>query len=254
MNLWKKLVLVALLLVLAIPLTVSLAQDTSGNTLIGAFDIGPGGAPGVRPYMDTAGRTWLSKIWSTLVVWNSDISAPEPELATDWSSNDDYTVWTFNLRDGVTWHDGEPFTAADVVFSYNLAVNPDAATQFSGFSQLSPTTVSEVRAVDDLTVEFVLTAANPRLPYNLMLLWILPEHALADLAPADYQTTEWFFTDAIGTGPFMHEEFQRDQFWSLVANPNYWRGQPKLDRLINRYFADETSAILALEAGEIQVT
>lgn len=252
MNLWKKLVLVALLLVLAIPLTVSLAQDTSGNTLIGAFDIGPGGAPGVRPYMDTAGRTWLSKIWSTLVVWNSDISAPEPELATDWSSNDDYTVWTFNLRDGVTWHDGEPFTAADVVFSYNLAVNPDAATQFSGFSQLSPTTVSEVRAVDDLTVEFVLTAANPRLPYNLMLLWILPEHALADLAPADYQTTEWFFTDAIGTGPFMHEEFQRDQFWSLVANPNYWRGQPKLDRLINRYFADETSAILALEAGEIQ--
>lgn len=252
MNLWKKLVLVALLLVLAIPLTVSLAQDTSGNTLIGAFDIGPGGAPGVRPYMDTAGRTWLSKIWSTLVVWNSDISALEPELATGWSSNEDFTVWTFNLREGVTWHDGEPFTAADVVFSYNLAVNPDAATQFSGFSQLSATTVSEVRAVDDLTVEFALTAANPRLPYNLILLWILPEHALADLAPADYQTTEWFFTEAIGTGPFMHEEFQRDQFWSLVANPNYWRGQPKLDRLINRYFADETSAILALEAGEIQ--
>ncbi len=254
MNLWKKFVLVALLLVLAIPLTVSFAQDTSGNTLIGAFDVGPGGAPAVIPYMDTAGRTWLSKIWSPLVSWNGDISVLEPQLATDWSSNEDFTVWTFNLREGVLWHDGEPFTADDVVFSLNLAMNPEAATSFPGFSQLSRDTVAEVRAVDDLTVEFVLTQANPRLPYNLILLWILPEHALADLAPADYQNSDWFFTEAIGTGPFMHEEFQRDQFWSLVANPNYWRGAPKLDRLINRYFADETSAILALEAGEIQFT
>ena len=170
MNLWKKFVLVALLLVLAIPLTVSFAQDTSGNTLIGAFDVGPGGAPAVIPYMDTAGRTWLSKIWSPLVSWNGDISVLEPQLATDWSSNEDFTVWTFNLREGVLWHDGEAFTADDVVFSLNLAMNPDAATSFPGFSQLSRDTVAEVRAVDDLTGEFVLTQASPRLPYNLILL------------------------------------------------------------------------------------
>lgn len=254
MALWKKVVFAVLLIVLVIPLTASIAQESEGATLIGAFDVGPGGAPGVIPYMDTAGRTWLSKIWSPLVLWNSDISALEPELATDWAANDDYTVWTFNLREGVTWHDGEAFTAADVVFSLNLAMNPDAATSFPGFSQLSRDTVAEVRAVDDLTVEFVLTQPNPRLPYNLILLWILPEHALADLNPADYQSSDWFFTEAIGTGPFMHEEFQRDQFWALTANPNYWRGEPQLDRLINRYFTDETSAVLALEAGEIDFT
>lgn len=254
MHLWKKLLVLAVVLLLALPMMVSVAQETSENTLIGAFDVGPGGAPGVIPYMDTAGRTWLSKIWSPLVSWNADISDLEPQLATSWSANEDYTVWTFNLREGVLWHDGEPFTADDVVFSLNLAMNPDAATAFPGFSQLSRDTVAEVRAVDDLTVEFELNEANPRLPYNLILLWILPEHALADLNPADYQNSDWFFTEAIGTGPFMHEEFQRDQFWSLVANPNYWRGAPKLDRLINRYFADETSAILALEAGEIDFT
>ncbi|MBK8021029.1 MAG: ABC transporter substrate-binding protein [Chloroflexi bacterium] len=253
MNRWKILLIIGVLLALSLPMMVGVAQDAE-NTLIGAFDVGPGGAPAVIPYMDSAGRTWLSKIWSPLVSWNADVSALEPQLATEWSANDDYTVWTFKLREGVLWHDGEPVTAADVVFSLNLATNPEAATNFPGFSQLSPDTVKEVRAVDDMTVEFELNAPNPRLPFNLILLWILPEHALADMAPADYQSSDWFFTEAIGTGPFMHEEFVRDQFWALVPNPNYWRGAPKLDRLINRYFADETSAILALEAGEIHFT
>jgi peptide/nickel transport system substrate-binding protein len=252
MQLLKK--LLPLMLILLLAASTSFAQEAGENTLIGAFDVGPGGAPSVIPYMDTAGRTWLSKIWSPLVSWNSDVSDLEPQLATSWSANDDYTVWTFNLREGVLWHDGEAFTAEDVVFSLNLAMNPDAATQFPGFSQLSRETVADVRAVDDLTVEIELTQPTPLLPYNLILLWILPQHALADLNPADYQNSDWFFTEAIGTGPFMHEEFQRDQFWSLVANPNYWRGEPRLDRLINRYFADETSAILALEAGEIHFT
>jgi peptide/nickel transport system substrate-binding protein len=72
--------------------------------------------------------------------------------------------------------------------------------------------------------------------------------------PADYQTTDWFYTSPVGTGPFMHEEFVADQFWSLVPNPNYWKGAPKLDHLINRYFEDETSAVLALESGDIHFT
>lgn len=254
MQLLKKFMVLALIVVLALPMMVGMAQDGTGGTLIGAFDVGPGGAPGVIPYMDSAGRTWLSKIWSPLVSWNADVSALEPQLATSWSSNDDFTVWTFNLREGVLWHDGEPLTADDVVFSLELAINPDAATNFPGFSQLSRDSVKGVRAVDDLTVEFELNTPNPRLPYNLILMWVLPQHALADLNPADYQTSDWFFTEAVGTGPFMHEEFQRDQFWAVVSNPTYWRGAPKLERLINRYFADETSAILALEAGEIHFT
>nr|PZN54229.1 MAG: hypothetical protein DIU68_10900 [Chloroflexota bacterium] len=61
------------------------AQDAGENVLIGAFDVGPGGAPQVRPYMDTAGRTWLAKIWSTLVSWNEDSTALTPQLATEWT-------------------------------------------------------------------------------------------------------------------------------------------------------------------------
>ncbi|MCC6616642.1 MAG: ABC transporter substrate-binding protein [Anaerolineae bacterium] len=250
----KFLVFLFLLAIFTLTIAPVSAQGGGGGTLIGAFDVGPGGAPKVIPFMDTAGRTWLSKIWSPLTTLSPDTSGVAPSLATSWSANDDYTVWTFNLREGVLWHDGEPFTASDVVFSLNLALNPDAATQFSSFSSLSAENVASVTAIDDLTVEIALTEPNPRLPFFTIFLWVLPEHALSDMNPADYQNTDWFFTNPIGTGPFMHDEYVADQFWALVPNPNYWDGAPKLDRLINRYFEDETSAILALESGEIQFT
>jgi peptide/nickel transport system substrate-binding protein len=258
--------LIAVLLLLS--LSLSAVQAQGGGTIVGAFDVGPGGAPLVRPFMDSAGRTWLSKIWSPLLSWNADATALEPQMATAWEPNEDATVWTITLRDGVTFHDGEPMTAEDVKFSLELAFNPEAATLYPSFSQLTAERfvggaeyvagdadeIAGIRIVDDLTLEFEFAEPNPRLPYSLIFAWVLPQHALADLPPAEYQTTDWFTTSAIGTGPFMHDEFVQDQFWALAPNPNYWRGAPKLDRLINRYFADETSALLALEGGEIQFT
>lgn len=244
-------VLIALLLAV-IP---AQAQDAGGGgTLIGAFDVGPGGAPMVKPFFDTAGRTWLQKIWSPLTMWNADMSELVPALATEWTSNEEATVWTFKLREGVLWHDGEAFDAEDVIFSLNLALNPDAATQFPGFSQLSAEVVKSISAPDPLTVVIELNAPAPRLPFYMIFAWVLPQHALADINPADYQNLDWFYTSPVGTGPFKHDEYVADQFWALVPNENYWNGAPKLDRLINRYFADETSALLALESGEIHFT
>jgi peptide/nickel transport system substrate-binding protein len=225
-----------------------------GGTLIGAFDVGPGGAPQVRPYMDTAGRTWLLKIWTPLLSWNADTTGVAPQLAVSWEPNEDASVWTIGLREGVNWHDGEDFTADDVKFSLELALNPAAATQFPSFSSFPGEQLESITVVDDLTVEMAFSSPAPRLPISLTYAWVLPEHALADMDPAEYQTTDWFYTEAIGTGPFMHDEFEQDQFWALVPNPDYWNGAPKLDRLINRYFEDETAAVLALEGGEIHFT
>lgn len=247
---------ICLLLVIALLASipaVSMAQD-GGGTLVGAFDVGPGGAPQVRPFMDTAGRTWLSKIWTTLISWNADATGLEPQLAVSWEPNEDATVWTIGLREGVKWHDGEAFTADDVKFSLELALNPDAATGFPSFSQFPAEQLEGITVVDDLTLELTFSAPVPRLPFSLIMAWVLPEHALADLDPAEYQTTDWFYTEAIGTGPFMQDEYVADQFWAVVPNPDYWNGAPKLDRLINRYFEDETAAVLALESGEIHFT
>ncbi|MAU09650.1 MAG: hypothetical protein CL607_07505 [Anaerolineaceae bacterium] len=247
------LLLVVILLFGMMPATAQ-EEAGGGGTLIGAFDIGPGGAPQVIPFFDTAGRTWLSKIWSPLISWNEDMSALTPQLATEWSANDDSTVWTFSLREGVLWHDGEAFNAEDVVFSLELALNPEAATSFPAFSQLDPDDVLSIEALDDFTVEITLAEPNPRLPFFMIFAWVLPEHELNDINQADYQNLDWFYTSPVGTGPFMHDEYEADQFWALVPNPNYWNGAPKLDRLINRYFEDETSAVLALESGEIHFT
>jgi len=113
----KKVFSIFLTVMIALTIAPVYAQGGGGGTLIGAFDIGPGGAPQVIPFFDTAGRTWLSKIWSPLISWNEDMSALSPQLATEWMANEDATVWTFKLREGVLWHDGEAFTADDVVFS-----------------------------------------------------------------------------------------------------------------------------------------
>lgn len=237
----------------------------SAGTLVGAFDVGPGGSPVPSgPWYNTAGNTWISKIWTPLVTLNEDASALAPQLATSWSANDDFTVWTFELRDDVSWHDGEPFTAADVKFTWEWVYAPGTQAapeippaKLAGQDAYAAGDASEIvglEVVDDVTVRFTTAEPAPRFPNTLIQSYILPAHALTGVTSADIRTTNWWFTEAIGTGPFMHDEFVPDEFWALKANPLYWRGEPQLDRLINRYFADETAAILALEGGAIQFT
>ncbi len=263
----KLLVLLIAASLLLVPAS-AFAQDGGGGTLVGAFDVGPGGCPECIPLYETAGRVWMSKIWSPLTSLNEDASDVVPQLATEWDSNDEATVWTFKLREGVVWHDGEPFDAEDVKFSYELAVNPSAATIFvqtsgidasgfeggEAFANGEADEISGIRIVDDMTVEFRFLEPRPRFPFAAIFGWILPQHLLSDVNPAELQNSDWFFTNPVGTGPFMHSQYEEGQFWELVPNPNYWDGEPKLDRLINRYFEDETSAVLALESGEIHFT
>jgi peptide/nickel transport system substrate-binding protein len=244
---------------------VAETQATAGGgTLIGAFDVGPGGCPQCIPYFATAGHTWLMKIWTPLVSWNADYTGVVPQLATDWESNEDNTLWTFQLRQGVTWHDGEPFTAEDVKFTFELAWNPAAASRigllapklvgWDAFTEGTSDEISGIQVVDDYTIQLELAEADPRAPFQLTGAYILPQHALADLDPVNLQTTNWWWTNPVGTGPFKFSAHERDQFTELVPNSEYWNGEPKLARLINRYFADETAAVLALESGDIDFT
>lgn len=262
----KLVVLLTLLALFAIAFGGAAQEAGGGGTLTGGFDVGPGGLPQAAPWTQTAGNTWLAKIWSPLVSYNEDISGLAPQLATEWSANEDSTVWTFTLREGVVWHDGEPFTADDVKFTIEFALAPGSTASASvamaalraiagaeAYSAGETEMLDSVEVVDDSTVVIILTEPDPRFPYRLVDTYILPQHAI-DFEAADIATTEWWYTEAIGTGPFMHDEFVRDQFWATVPNPNYWNGAPRLDRLINRYFEDETAAVLALEAGEIQFT
>lgn len=239
------------------------------QVIIGGFDVGPGGDPQVIPYFQGAGNVWLSKMYTPLVMMTSDFvqTTAEGSLSERWESSEDLTTWTFHLRPNVKWHDGEIFTADDVAFTFKLVNHPESATINTGilgdigiveglraYRSGEADDVSGITIIDDNTIQFKLTAPDPRFPDKLRLTYILPEHALADLPVADMRQWRWWFTSPVGTGPFKLAAYERDQFMELAPNEDYWDGKPKLDKLINRYFADETAAVLALQAGDIDFT
>ncbi len=245
------------------------AGEAPEQVIIGGFDVGPGGDPQVIPYFQGAGNTWLSKLYTPLVMMAPDFSqtTAEGSVSESWESTEDLTTWTFHLRPEAKWHDGEPLTAADVAFTFKLVNNPESVTINTGilgdigiveglkeYREGTAEDVSGITVVDDNTVQFKLTAPDPRFPDKLRWTYILPEHALADLPVAEMREWDWWFTNPVGTGPFKFGAYERDQFMELVPNEDYWDGKPKLDKLINRYFADETAAVLALQAGDIDFT
>jgi peptide/nickel transport system substrate-binding protein len=171
---------------------------------------------------------------------------PQPVLAESWSVSEDSKTFTFTLRQGVTWHDGEAFTADDVAFTLSTItpLHPRAASVFAN--------VASVEATDDHTV--VVTLTEPFGPFVNFLtadnVGILPEHIYAGSDPMTNPAN----LAPIGTGPFKFEEWAPGQSITLAKNENYWaEGRPYLDSLIFSIIPDANSRILALEAGDVDM-
>lgn len=237
--------------------TATVAQDASpaagagGGTLTGGFDVGPGGAPEVfNPLTATAGMTWLELYFSKLLVYDVDFTAIQGELAESWEISDDGLTYTITLNDGVIWHDGEAFTADDVKFTLDLVLNPEAGSYLA--AKLA--SVTSVDVIDDQTVSITLSEPNAALPDALTFIVMLPQHALESIAPADLLQSAWWSTEPIGTGPFTWGQYVPGEYVELIANENYWKGRPQLDRVINRYYPEAGTALIALRSNEIDFT
>jgi peptide/nickel transport system substrate-binding protein len=162
-----------------------------------------------------------------------------PRLATSWTVSDDGLKYVFELASGVTFHDGSPFTANDVVWTFNRLRDPN-----SGF----PTAdlykgIANVEATGDLEVTFTLSAPNPFFLNDLS-----DNHAL--VVKAD--TTD--FTKFNGTGPFIVTQYSPEDRIDLKANPNYFvKGLPKLTGLQIIFFADQNAMVDALRGGQVDL-
>ena len=167
-------------------------------------------------------------------------SNPTPRLATEWDISDDGLTYTFTLAEGVTWHDGDPFSAADVVWTFDRLRDPD-----SGYATVDLySNVASIEATGDLEVTFTLSEPNPFFLYDLS-----DNHALVQK-----EGTE----DAAafnGTGPFIVTDYRPEDRIVMEANENYWvEGQPHLAGLEIIFFNDETAAVDALRGGQIDLS
>ncbi len=169
-----------------------------------------------------------------------------PDLATEWSFNDDATVLNLKLRKGVLWHDGRPFTAEDVVWTLT-SIRSQRGVLYDQFSQ-----VKEIWLSDAETVHLSFSTPSPLFLYTLAEpgASILPQHL--------YQDQDWLTAEAvthpIGTGPFYFQERNPDTGQVILArNDGYYGGRPALNRLVFQYYPSAAEARAAFERGELEV-
>ncbi len=179
-----------------------------------------------------------------------------PSLATDWAAlADNPNVWRFSLRQGVTFHDGAAFDSADVVFSLNRAM-----TASSDMKELL-SSVKEVRAVDDHTVDIETHGANPLLVNNLTNMFMMDQgwaEANDVLEPHDFSAGETNFAtlNTNGTGAFMLQSRAVDERTVLVANPNYWGADlypNQVTEIIYTPIQSAATRVAALLSGEVDL-
>ena len=189
-----------------------------------------------------------SNVLSGLTHINPELAA-EGDLAEDWTVSDDGTEYTFKLREGVTFHNGDPFTAEDVVFTYNRSKDPQKSIHSAVISN-----VKDVVAEDDHTVRIVLAAPQASLLTKTLerssgrAMTIVSRRALEELGEAQYGLTP------VGTGPFRVTAHQLGQSVVLERFADYYDpDRPKLDKVTITPIIDAEPLAAAIEAGDIQL-
>ncbi len=257
-----------------------------GELVMGTY----GDANYFMPPLTGDGYTYHTKylIFDSLVRMDENLE-PQPLLAEDWDISDDELTFTFHLRDDVTWHDGERFTADDVWLTYHFIANPfsfsaktDYLDPLVGFSEMSARVdeldakldeeeidddewtelvleayedwkdKDSIEVVDDYTICFHLEYPSGSFLTISTEVGVVPKHILGDvdLTTEDLSETE-YARDPIGTGPFKFVEWERGDHWILDAYDDHFAGRPYLDRVIFRVIPDETTRISELVRGNI---
>jgi peptide/nickel transport system substrate-binding protein len=255
--------LVSLALVVGLAVGAPPAAEAAGKDFVIGF---LGDATSLNPVIATDGQSYIAEwpIYDSLVELDEKLGV-KPLLAESWEVSRDGLTYTFKLKKGVKWHDGKPFTAKDVAFTFYSVLDPKVTTPHRGyfdalvgFPELTnkdnpkkPEELAQkpIEVLDDYTIRFRL-----RYPYGAFLAvlvnpraGIVPEHILKG---QDLNTTE-FNRKPIGTGPFKFVEWKRGERLVLEANPDYHAGRPALDRLIYRVIPDAVVLLQELRAGGV---
>lgn len=230
------------------------AEESAGGTLI----FGRGGdSVSLDPATVTDGESFkvTKNIFDTILDYGDDNTVVEAALAKDWNVSEDGLTYTFELQENVKFHDGTDFNAEAVVYNFDRWMNGSAESfyyyksMFGGFKGDEGHVIQDVKATGDYTVE--ITLKRPQAPF-------LQNIAMSPFAIASPTALEKhgdkFGENPVGTGPFVFQEWKRNDKIVLVKNEDFWlEGYPKLDSVIYRAIPDNSARLNALMAGEIDL-
>jgi len=216
-------------------------------TLAQALRIGMASAPtSIDPHFHANGTNigMTGQVFEGLT-WKDENMRPHPALAESWSVEGD-TVWTFKLRSGVKFHDGSPFTADDVAFSFErIPTVVDSPSPFT--ARLAE--VKSFKVVDDLTFQIETVAAAPNLPINLADVQIISREV------GEGKTTQDYITGGamVGTGPYKFVSARIGEVYEFARNEDYWGGRPAWETVRQTVIDSDPARIGALLAGDVDL-
>ena len=191
-----------------------------------------------RVMRDTTAYRAVNLIYSGLLQLDAELK-PVPDLAESWE-NPEPTVWVFNLREGVTFHDGSPLTAEDVVYTFETILDPELKARFRSLY----TPIETIEAVDPLTVRITLKE-----PYAPLLSYLD-----MGIVPSDYvQGGGDLSTAPVGTGPMRLANWERGSRIVFEPFADHWSGPPAIERFEMVIVGDNTARAQAFEAGDLDI-
>lgn len=227
--------------------TVSSSEPVDGDWLIYHLSAEPATLNPITATDAYEGTVNNGKIYETLIERNNETLELEPLLAESWEISEDKLKYTFKIKEGIKWHDGTPFTSEDIVFSYKTIMNPkvDSPQLRSYFQE-----IKDVKAIDDLTVEFTYAR-----PYFLALEFcggmpIVPKHIFDE---GDFNTNP-AGRAPIGTGPYKFVKWATGRDIVVEKNQDYWGEKPKLNKIVFKIITDNTVAFQVLKRGDLDVS
>jgi len=240
---WRSMTLVVLAIVVGL-CAVGWAQEETTITIVRGTDLWT-----ADPHNDTqvTSQSLFHNVFDPLIRVNWDDPAhPLPALAESWEVLSDTQI-QFNLREGVTWHDGSPFTADDVKFTFDRILNPDAPTKVSTWIT---SIVSGVTVVDDHTI--ILEMPKPYAPIygRLEVVKIIPKAAFEAMGE------EAFGQSPVGTGAYVFDEWKQGEYIRMVANEDWWGWvdrETRPDVVIRKSLPEGFTRYAMLEGGEADI-
>ncbi|MEU8530688.1 MULTISPECIES: ABC transporter substrate-binding protein [Streptomyces] len=234
----------------AVPSAAQAAPPTEGDAKSGGKVL----TVAVSQSVDSLSPFLAQKLLSTsihrltyeyLTNYDAKDAKPIPGLATEWKSSADKLTWTYTIRKDSKWSDGKPATAEDAAWTFNkMMTDPNAATANGSFTA----NFAKVTAPDAQTL--VIQLKKPQATMTALDVPIVPKHVWEKVGDFSKFNNDKSFP-IVGNGPFVITDFKVDQYLKLKPNKSFWRGAPKFDELVFKYYKDGDAAVAALQKGEV---